>query len=135
MTIIQRFALVGFIVTALTACSGASTADDGTLDDETTGGLQCDLELRTLFDDAASTQISAAGQVTLKAQLINHSDADIALSLPDRCPSGSAAFSGLEDANGWYDYYGTCAAGACMDDLPPVELWAAGHLSRDVGAV
>jgi hypothetical protein len=41
------------------------------------------------------------------------------LVLPDRCPNGPVELSGLPAG---YDYYGTCAMGACLGDRPPLHI-------------
>jgi hypothetical protein len=54
--------------------------------------------------------------VTLLARAKNLTSTPLELRLKDRCPGGEAQFSGLGDA---YDYYATCAMGACAGGRPP----------------
>jgi hypothetical protein len=54
--------------------------------------------------------------VTLLARAKNLTTKPLELTLKDRCPGGEAQFSGLGDA---YDYYATCAMGACAGGRPP----------------
>jgi hypothetical protein len=49
----------------------------------------------------------------------NRTDKPITLELPDRCPQGPVVFVGLSPE---YDYYGTCAAGACAGPRDPVRF-------------
>jgi hypothetical protein len=60
-----------------------------------------------------------AGPVTLLARAKNLTAKPLELTLTDRCPGGEANFSGLETQDGSYDYYQTCAMGACAPGRPP----------------
>ena len=70
--------------------------------------LSCNARLVTL----ASRE--GAG-VRVDALVENRTNEPLVLSLPDRCPAGPAAFDGLAD----YDFYGTCAMGACPGSSTP----------------
>lgn len=55
-------------------------------------------------------------KVEVTALAKNKSSKEITLSLPSRCPQGPVVFQGLGDG---YDYYGTCAKGACAGPRDP----------------
>jgi hypothetical protein len=63
-----------------------------------------------------------AGPVTLLARAKNLTPKPLELTLADRCPGGEAHFSGLEPRDGSYDYYHTCAMGACAGGRPPIVI-------------
>jgi hypothetical protein len=63
-----------------------------------------------------------AGPVTLQARAKNLTTKPLELTLSDRCPGGEAHFSGLEVQDGSYDYYHTCAMGACAGGRPPIVI-------------
>jgi hypothetical protein len=63
-----------------------------------------------------------AGPVTLLARAKNLTANPLELTLADRCPGGEAHFSGLESQDGSYDYYHTCAMGACAGGRPPIVI-------------
>jgi hypothetical protein len=63
-----------------------------------------------------------AGPVTLLARAKNLTAKPLELTLADRCPGGEAHFSGLETQDGYYDYYHTCAMGACAGGRPPIVI-------------
>jgi hypothetical protein len=63
-----------------------------------------------------------AGVVTLLARAKNLTAKPLELTLEDRCPGGEAHFSGLDSQDGSYDYYHTCAMGACAGGRPPIVI-------------
>ena len=81
--------------------------------DERPTGCQVQLLLET---DSVNGKLG--NPTTLRASAKNLTAAPLELMLPDRCPGGEAAFSGLEPADGSYDYYSTCAAGMCAPGRP-----------------
>jgi hypothetical protein len=81
---------------------------------ESPGACQVQLVL-----EAPGANGRLSGSVTLQASVKNLTDGPLTLTLEDRCPGGEAWFSGLEPPDGSYDYYRTCAMGACMDGRPP----------------
>ena len=54
----------------------------------------------------------------VSAMMRNLTKVKLELTLPDRCPSGPANFSGLRDG---YDYYAACASGACATPRPELR--------------
>jgi len=66
------------------------------------------------------TRVERRGGVfDVTASLRNVTKAQLEVDLPDRCPLGPAAFSGLGDE---YDYYTACARGACAGARKPIHL-------------
>jgi hypothetical protein len=81
--------------------------------DEPPAGCQVQLLLES---DSAPGKLG--NPTTLRAVAKNLTAAPLELMLPDECPDGEASFSGLEPADGSYDYYGTCAMGMCAPGRP-----------------
>ena len=75
----------------------------------------CQLELRTRINGTVFWQANEGDNIELQAHVRNLTNDDLPLTVKDFCPAGVAAFQGLPEG---YDYYTTCAAGACPD-LPP----------------
>lgn len=81
----------------------------------------------------ASTVLVTRGAVyEITARLRNRSTKPIEVVAPDRCPQGPAYFHGLGEN---YDYYGTCAAGACAAPRPSVRLRIPAGKSLDVATI
>ena len=78
---------------------------------------ECQLEFRTRINGTVFWQANEGDNIELQAHVRNLTDVDLPLTVADFCPSGVAAFQGLPEG---YDYYGTCAAGQCGPDLPPM---------------
>lgn len=70
-------------------------------------------ELRFRIDNLAIDQ--AKRTVTITAVAENLTGKPLEITFGDNCPAGSVQFSGAGDG---YDYYGTCAAGACSPERP-----------------
>jgi hypothetical protein len=95
---------------------------------------------------AAPAAAPAACAVTLRAalgdkrgatfdvevSLENRGEAALELELADRCPQGSVDFAGLPAG---YDYYGTCAAGACPGERAPRRVRIDRGATRQLEAI
>ena len=63
-----------------------------------------------------SIEVRESGTVrTLRVHARNLSDEEVSFDVPERCPNGLIDFEGL---GAGYDYYGTCASGACQGWKP-----------------
>jgi hypothetical protein len=51
------------------------------------------------------------GKIQIEAFVLNQSQQPIPIVLPERCPAGPVAFSGIRKG---YDFYGTCQMGPCQ---------------------
>ncbi len=72
----------------------------------------CELELST-------AAVRRANGYEVVARVHNPSARAVGFEAEDRCPSGPVVFRGLPDG---YDYYGTCAMGACAGPRPRLKL-------------
>ncbi|MFO7180925.1 MAG: hypothetical protein DIU78_019650 [Pseudomonadota bacterium] len=60
----------------------------------------------------------------LRVQARNRTGTTVSFDVPERCPNGPIDFEGLGPG---YDYYGTCASGACVGWAPTRRITIAPH--------
>lgn len=80
-----------------------------------TGWPAASSETRPSEDCAVALQLEireVERQRVLRVYAKNRTAERLEFSIPERCPNGPVDFEGLPSG---YDYYGTCAAGACAD--------------------
>jgi hypothetical protein len=80
---------------------------------------------------AVSIEVTGSGpQRTLVVTAENRTSSPQEVVLPDRCPAGPIEFSGLPAG---YDYYGTCAMGACPGPRPDARIGLGAGERRELG--
>ncbi|MEO1267196.1 MAG: hypothetical protein AAFX99_03795 [Myxococcota bacterium] len=100
--------------------------------------------LNDLYNDPSTPNTSDTCQVLLGVEVLeegeqvnavmtNITDTTVTVTLDDRCPDSYAIWSGAGDD---YDYYDSCASGACDPDRPPTTSFElAPGASENVGSV
>jgi hypothetical protein len=80
---------------------------------------------------AVSIEVSGSGpQRTLVVTAENRTSSPQEVVLPDRCPAGPIELAGLPAG---YDYYGTCAMGACAGPRPDARIGLGTGERRELG--
>lgn len=113
----RRLVSIGVFVLSFAACETAGPIAPISPVPESPGAVTAPAESCPV---ALTLTISGTG---LRRELVvsaeNRGTGVEELVLPDRCPNGPVEFSGLVAG---YDYYGTCAMGACPGERAPTRL-------------